>query len=39
MLCVMQTSDREEGPRADKSLTHLGKLIQVCIYIGKNPKQ
>ena len=39
MLCVMQTSDREEGPRADKSQTHLGKLIQVCIYIGKNPKQ
>lgn len=35
----MQISESEEGPGAHKSLIHLGKLIQVWVYIGKNQKQ
>ena len=35
----MQISESEEGPAAHKSLIHLGKLIQVWVYIGKNQKQ
>ena len=38
MLCIMQTSDSEEGPSAHKSLTHLGKLIQVWVFIEKRCK-
>ena len=34
MLCLIQTSETEEGPGAHKSLTHLGKLTQVWIYVG-----
>ena len=34
----MQTSESEEGPSAHKSLTHLGKLTQVWVYIGNHPK-
>ena len=39
MLCLMKTSESEEGPSSHKSLTHLGKLTQVWVYIGKHPKQ
>ena len=39
MLCLMQTYESEEGPSAHKSLTHLGRLTQVWVYIGKHPKQ
>ena len=39
MLCLMQTSESDEGPSAHKSQTHLGKITQVWIYIGKYPKQ
>ena len=39
MLCLMQTSENEEGPSADNSLTHFGKPTQVWVYIGKHPKQ
>ena len=39
MLCLMKTSESEEGPSAHKSLAHLGKLTQVWVYIGKHPKQ
>ena len=39
MLCLMQTSDSEEGPSAHKSLTHLGKLIQFWVFIKKDTKQ
>ena len=35
----MQTSEIEEGPSANISLTHLGKLTQVWVYTGKYPKQ
>ena len=35
----MQISVTEEDPSAHKSLTHLGKLTQVWVYIGKHPKQ
>ena len=35
MLCLMQTSESEEGPSAYESLTHLGKLTQVWVFIGK----
>ena len=35
----MQTSESEEDPSADKSLTHLGKLTQVWVYIGNLPEQ
>ena len=38
MLCLMQTSDSEEGLSAHKSLTHLGKLIQVWVFIEKRCK-
>ena len=38
MLCLMETSASEEGPSAHKSLTHLGKLTQVLVYIGKKSK-
>ena len=34
MLCLIQTSETEEGPGAHKSLTHLGKLTQVWVYVG-----
>ena len=39
MLCLMQTSESDEGPSAHKSQTHLGKITQVWVYIGKYPKQ
>ena len=39
MLCLMQTSESDEGPSAHKSQTHLGKVTQVWVYIGKYPKQ
>ena len=40
MLCLMQTSESEEGRSAHESLTHLGKITQVWVYIiGKHPKQ
>ena len=32
----MQISESEEGPSIHKSLTYLGKLTQVWIYIEKN---
>ena len=36
----MQMSESEEGPSAHESLTHLGKLTQVWVYIWENiPKQ
>ena len=35
----MQISEIEEGLSAHKSLTHLGKLTQVWVYIEKHPKQ
>ena len=35
----MQTSDSEEGPSAPKALSHLEKLTQVWVYVGKHPKQ
>ena len=35
----MQTSENEEGPSAHKSLTRLGKLTQVWVYIRKHSKQ
>ena len=35
----MQTSESEEGPRAHELLTHLGKLTQAWVCIGKYPKQ
>ena len=35
----METSESEEDPGTHKSLTHLGKLTQVWVYIGKYPKQ
>ena len=34
----MQTFE-SEGPSAHTSLTHLGKLSQVWVYIRRNPKQ
>ena len=39
MLCLMQTSENEEGHTAHKSLTYLGRLSQVWVYIGKHSKQ
>ena len=39
MLYFMQTYESGEGPSAHKSLTHLGKLTQVWLDIGKHPKQ
>ena len=39
MLCLMKTSESEEDHKAHKSLTHLGRLTQVWVYIGKHPKQ
>ena len=35
----MKTSESEEDHKAHKSLTHLGRLTQVWVYIGKHPKQ
>ena len=35
----MQLSQSEESASAHKSLTNLGKLTQVWVYIGKHPKQ
>ena len=37
--CLMHVSESEEGPSAHKLLTHLGRLTQVWVYIGKHPKQ
>ena len=39
MLFHVQTSDIEKGPKAHKSLTHVRKLTQVWVYVGKHPKQ
>ena len=33
MLCLLQTSESEEGPSAHEPLTHFGKLTQACQYI------
>ena len=33
MLCLMQTPDSEKGPGAHESLTYLGRLTQVWVYI------
>ena len=35
MLCLIETSESEEGLSAHESLTYLGKLTQVWVYIGK----
>ena len=33
MLCLMQTPESEKGPGAHESLTYLGRLTQVWVYI------